>query len=327
VQLRDLRLLDPQLSTSYPSAILARDDALVLNLEFIKVMKYAWQGVEASAGLRSCLLLLELMAFTITCLQHGAWSMHVLRHWEGVLTAISHGLLAKMTSVDRRLPATQALITREYVLVLNAEEEAVIGFIEELQRRLAPKEPNARMATLAASISLPDLHHVRGCFCSWLHMCPPWPFSCIRACTLGAHAEFWSLWLGKQTAPGTAAAAGCTLSGAILPAGHYWLQVPTSSDNLDGTGRVDSEELGFAASEAPFELRTLEIALDVVRILFPTLKVQDVVQATQCMCNSICAPHVTALLSTPWWPPVRCCGASQFWLAYAGSLVQCVEIW
>lgn len=36
-QLRDLRLLDPQLSTSYPSAILARDDALVLNLEFIKV--------------------------------------------------------------------------------------------------------------------------------------------------------------------------------------------------------------------------------------------------------------------------------------------------
>jgi hypothetical protein len=37
MQLRDLRLLDPQLSTSYPSAILARDDALVLNLEFIKV--------------------------------------------------------------------------------------------------------------------------------------------------------------------------------------------------------------------------------------------------------------------------------------------------
>ena len=36
-QLRDLRLLDPQLSTSYPSAILARDTALVVNLEFIKV--------------------------------------------------------------------------------------------------------------------------------------------------------------------------------------------------------------------------------------------------------------------------------------------------
>ena len=36
-QLRDLRLLDPQLSTSYPSAILARDSALVINLEFIKV--------------------------------------------------------------------------------------------------------------------------------------------------------------------------------------------------------------------------------------------------------------------------------------------------
>lgn len=38
LQLRDLRLLDPQLATSYPSAILARDRALVLNLEFIKAV-------------------------------------------------------------------------------------------------------------------------------------------------------------------------------------------------------------------------------------------------------------------------------------------------
>jgi hypothetical protein len=36
VQLRDLRLVDPQLAASYPSAILARERALVLNLEFIK---------------------------------------------------------------------------------------------------------------------------------------------------------------------------------------------------------------------------------------------------------------------------------------------------
>ncbi|RMZ52970.1 hypothetical protein APUTEX25_001089 [Auxenochlorella protothecoides] len=36
VQLRDLRLLDPQLAASYPSAILAREHALVVNLEFIK---------------------------------------------------------------------------------------------------------------------------------------------------------------------------------------------------------------------------------------------------------------------------------------------------
>ena len=35
-QLRDLRLLDPQLATSYPSAILARERALVVNLEYIK---------------------------------------------------------------------------------------------------------------------------------------------------------------------------------------------------------------------------------------------------------------------------------------------------
>ncbi len=41
------------------------------------------------------------------------------------------------------------------------------------------------------------------------------------------------------------------------------MQVP--SENLDGAGRIDGEELGFGASEAPFELRALEIALDVVR--------------------------------------------------------------
>jgi magnesium transporter len=38
VQLRDLRLLDPSLATSYPSAILARERALVLNLEYIKAI-------------------------------------------------------------------------------------------------------------------------------------------------------------------------------------------------------------------------------------------------------------------------------------------------
>lgn len=36
VQLRDLRLLDPQLHASYPSALLCRDKALVVNLEHIK---------------------------------------------------------------------------------------------------------------------------------------------------------------------------------------------------------------------------------------------------------------------------------------------------
>ena len=36
VQLRDMRLLDPHLNTSYPSALLCRDKALVVNLEHIK---------------------------------------------------------------------------------------------------------------------------------------------------------------------------------------------------------------------------------------------------------------------------------------------------
>ncbi len=35
-QLRDLRILDPALATSYPSAILCRDRAIVVNLETLK---------------------------------------------------------------------------------------------------------------------------------------------------------------------------------------------------------------------------------------------------------------------------------------------------
>eukprot|EP01026_Neomeris_dumetosa_P040194 TRINITY_DN3318_c0_g1_i1.p1 TRINITY_DN3318_c0_g1~~TRINITY_DN3318_c0_g1_i1.p1 ORF type:complete len:454 (-),score=58.69 TRINITY_DN3318_c0_g1_i1:542-1903(-) len=38
VQMRDFRILDPQLSVAYPSAILCRDKALVLNLEHIKAL-------------------------------------------------------------------------------------------------------------------------------------------------------------------------------------------------------------------------------------------------------------------------------------------------
>jgi hypothetical protein len=34
---RDLRIMDPSLATSYPSAILCREKALVVSLEHIKV--------------------------------------------------------------------------------------------------------------------------------------------------------------------------------------------------------------------------------------------------------------------------------------------------
>ena len=36
IQVRDLRLLDPAMATSYPSAILCRDKALLVNMEHIK---------------------------------------------------------------------------------------------------------------------------------------------------------------------------------------------------------------------------------------------------------------------------------------------------
>ncbi|CAK0788018.1 hypothetical protein CVIRNUC_011240 [Coccomyxa viridis] len=87
VQLRDLRLLDPQLHNSYPSALLCRDKALVVNLEHIK-----------------------------------------------------------------------CIITKDEVLILNADEENVVAFIEELQRRLTPA--NGKPLRLPGSKSSPNFVHV-----------------------------------------------------------------------------------------------------------------------------------------------------------------------
>jgi hypothetical protein len=59
VQGRDLRIMDPSLATSYPSAILCREKALVVSLEHIKVsaglmmsFQCVWNGFDlmASAG-------------------------------------------------------------------------------------------------------------------------------------------------------------------------------------------------------------------------------------------------------------------------------------
>ena len=38
VQARDLRIMDPNLATTYPSAILCREKAMVINLEYIKAI-------------------------------------------------------------------------------------------------------------------------------------------------------------------------------------------------------------------------------------------------------------------------------------------------
>ena len=77
--------MDPQLAMSYPSAILCREKALVVNLEHIK-----------------------------------------------------------------------CIITIDYILVLNADEESVISFIEEIQRRLTPLEA-AENGGLKESSSCGDL--------------------------------------------------------------------------------------------------------------------------------------------------------------------------
>lgn len=35
IQIRDLRLLDPLMTSSYPSCLLCRDKALIVNLEYV----------------------------------------------------------------------------------------------------------------------------------------------------------------------------------------------------------------------------------------------------------------------------------------------------
>ena len=85
VQLRDLRVLDPYLAASYPSAILSRDKALVVNLEHIK-----------------------------------------------------------------------CIIATDHVLVTNAEDDTVLAFVEELQRRCSASDENGN-AKEAVSQSSPDL--------------------------------------------------------------------------------------------------------------------------------------------------------------------------
>ena len=76
--------MDPQLALSFPSAILCREKALVVNLEHIK-----------------------------------------------------------------------CIITLDHVLVLNADEENVISFIEELQRRLTP--PESLNGSMQRSASCDDM--------------------------------------------------------------------------------------------------------------------------------------------------------------------------
>lgn len=64
-QVRDLRLVDPQLATSYPSAILARESALVLNLEFIKVRRGQPLRREATSRPSGCCSVARLGVFSI----------------------------------------------------------------------------------------------------------------------------------------------------------------------------------------------------------------------------------------------------------------------
>mgnify|MGYP001065369065 CR=1 FL=1 len=72
VQLRDLRLLDPQLATSYPSAILCRERALVVS----EHSRLAWSFVLKAATEPRALTLVAAYAGCLLCVAKadvGGW--------------------------------------------------------------------------------------------------------------------------------------------------------------------------------------------------------------------------------------------------------------
>lgn len=78
IQVRDLRLLDPAMSTSYPSAILCREKALLVNMEHIKCIITTGYLLLLNADQPSVLQFAEDVRFRL------AHSMHAHAHAEAV---------------------------------------------------------------------------------------------------------------------------------------------------------------------------------------------------------------------------------------------------
>lgn len=70
IQVRDLRLLDPAMATSYPSAILCRDKALLINMEHIKCIITTKYLLLLNADQPSVLQFAEDMQFRLAHATH-----------------------------------------------------------------------------------------------------------------------------------------------------------------------------------------------------------------------------------------------------------------
>lgn len=107
--------MDPQLATSYPSAILARERAIVVNLEFIKCIIAMGE--------------LQIMA---------AWACSERR--------------LGFQSLFRPAPAAPLFVLSDNIYITNLEDANTQSFVEELQRRLrAAAAASAAAATSGPS--------------------------------------------------------------------------------------------------------------------------------------------------------------------------------
>ena len=178
-------LLDPQLATSYPSAILARERAIVVNLEFIKCIigmggctpGLRGAGVRVPVGAPGLLLLKVLgagaaaPAATRTCTLPSL----LLLPYVGVSLSLelqppgpSHSYITQSTVLAQLRPPALSLVylpATDNVYITNLEDQNTLLFVEELQ---------------VAALATRRLQR-RGC-CRGLQ--PPWPGLLPRAVRL-----------------------------------------------------------------------------------------------------------------------------------------------
>ena len=145
MQLRDLRLLDPALATSYPSAILARDSALVVNLEFIKCIITTDYVLVLNPGGANLPLVGRAGDEIVSDARDTdpvAALIGLVKHDAQPACTASYGRFSHLNHAPGCL----------------AEDEHSVTFIEEMQRRLAQQAaPDAKGGRMTSSHSSPNL--------------------------------------------------------------------------------------------------------------------------------------------------------------------------
>ena len=240
------RLLDPQLSTSYPSAILARERAIVVNLEFVKaIIAMGGCGMPCLLWART-----RVARGRLSCAAPAAVPPHAVQ---------PHAVVATTIAPCARCPADNIYIT-------NLEDQNTVAFVEELQVRRCGR---AEGRPLAAG--------------SWCLAVPAQSYAKTPAGGIALSSSPARLLTSDRLHPPSLPhpqrrlrqAASAAAAAAAGPSAMYLSQSQASlgmggggsSANLagQGPGGVPLSSIQGAHEELPFELRALEIALDTVR--------------------------------------------------------------